>query len=117
MVDYDYDTSPFFKYLPSAWQDMGAAQQPINSVYEGWMRAMDTEYAVIEQTDNAKDLATLPSFTRYPAVYSELNDWTSLGGKHAHKTINFDWPSSTENGEYVIRIENQLISEDAIVYI
>jgi hypothetical protein len=116
MVDFDYNTGAFFKYLPTVWSQFYADASQLETVYESWLRAMDSNYAVLTQIDAAKDLTTLPSFTRYPVIRQELPNWKSLKAKHAHQTITFDWPAVT-NGSFVVKLANQFISEDSVVYL
>lgn len=116
MTDFEYSADAFFDYLPSVWGKFYKDQDQLATVYEGWMRSLDSDYASIAQTDAAKDLSTLPSFTRYPAIQQTFGDWTSLEAHHAHRALQFDWPAAV-NGVVTVRLQDQVVSTDSVIYI
>lgn len=93
MTDINYDADSIFQYLPSFWREHYKSRDQLEAVYEAALRALDVDFAVLAQTDDSKDGASLPSTTRYPVVYQDLPKWVSNLTNHQHARFDLPWPA------------------------
>jgi hypothetical protein len=84
-----FDPRPLLDFVLSYWRDHYRDLPRMVRYWEGLVRLMDDEWAQAEQTDDASNVWSCPTYTYHTYLHRKLENWTSYRVPHFHYTKFF----------------------------
>lgn len=101
--------------MPSFWKSY-PDRQLLETIYEGYLRLSDSDYAGLYTDSDNSDLSTLRP-TRYQPLHHQIfDDWEQLDSGHAHEHLTFDWPEA-ESFTHTVRVPDIAMGDKNIIFV